>query len=109
MQPVAGILGMTELLGGTALDPEQLDYVKAIHESGKLLLTVISDVLDFSRIEAGKLQLECIPFRARSVIGHVAGLMNEIARSKRVDLAVAVAPDVPAILRGDPERLKQCL
>jgi hypothetical protein len=88
LQPVAGMLGMAELLLDTSLSEEQLDYVKIIHESGKLLLTVISDVLDFSRIESGKLELESISFKPRAVIKHVLALMKEIARSKGVALAV---------------------
>jgi signal transduction histidine kinase len=82
------MLGMAELLLDTSLSEEQLDYVKTIHESGKLLLTVISDVLDFSRIESGKLELESISFKPRAVIKHVLALMKEIARSKGVTLVV---------------------
>jgi len=83
--------------------------VKTIHESGKLLLTVISDVLDFSRIESGKLELESISFKPRAVMGRVTALMAEIARSKGVALQSTISADIPRVLRGDPERFKQCL
>jgi signal transduction histidine kinase len=70
---------------------------------------VIGDVLDFSRIEAGKLELESIPFAPQRVIDHVGSLMAEIARLKGVALSVHCAADMPAFVVGDPERLKQCL
>jgi len=66
-------------------------------------------VLDFSRIEAGKLELESIPFAPQKVIDHVGSLMAEIARLKGVALSVHCAADMPAFVVGDPERLKQCL
>jgi hypothetical protein len=73
------------------------------------LMQVIGDVLDFSRIEAGKLELERIRFSPMRIVGHVGSLMAEIARCKRVRLTVRCSGDVPASVLGDPERLKQCL
>jgi len=107
--PLNGIIGVSSLLAESDLSEEQAEYVQVIHESSKLLLTVIGDILDFSRIEAGMLDLEAIPFSPAAVVQHVMALMAQIAAEKGVDIQLRVADDVPPCVIGDPERLKQCL
>jgi signal transduction histidine kinase/DNA-binding NarL/FixJ family response regulator len=107
--PLNGIIGVTSLLGQSDLSEEQAEYVRVIHESSKLLLTVIGDILDFSRIEAGMLDLEAIPFPPTAVVQDVMALMAQIAVEKGVDMQLQVADDMPPCVIGDPERLKQCL
>jgi CheY-like chemotaxis protein len=96
------------LLLTTALSEEQREFAQSIRESGRLLLTIISDVLDFSRMEAGKVELESIPFSPLAVGTHVTTMMAQIARSKGVTLECEFSPELPKVA-GDPERLKQVL
>jgi len=106
--PLHGILGLVDLaLQAPDLGPEQQEYLNAIRESGKLLLVVINDVLDHSKIAAGKLELESIPFCLQPMLFHVLSLMSEIAKAKGVTLTCDLDPGVPAAVEGDPQRLKQ--
>ncbi len=107
--PMNGVIGMSELLLETPLSAEQRDHVRTIHGSGLALLTVLNDILDFSKIDAGKLDLESIDFEPRLVVESVAELLSPTAAEKRIGLMTFIAPDVPAILRGDPTRLRQIL
>ncbi len=107
--PLTGLLGMVELLRATALDEEQASYTEAISRSGDALMTIISDILDISKVEAGKLELEAIDFKIRMVVEEVAELMAPRAQSKGVELVVAINPLVPEWVRGDPARLRQVL
>jgi CheY-like chemotaxis protein len=106
--PLHGITGFTDLLLTTDLTAEQREFAQSIRESGRLLLTIISDVLDFSRMEAGKVELESIPFSPLAVGTHVTTMMAQIARSKGVTLECEFSPELPKV-SGDPERLKQVL
>ena len=107
--PMNGVLGMAQLLRDSQLSNSQQGYVDAIVSSGELLLSLINDVLDFSKIEAGRLELEVLPFDPRAAINTVADLLRFRATEKGLALLVDVAPEVPAVLRGDDMRLRQVL
>ncbi len=105
--PMNGILGMTRLTLETALTPEQQEYMDLVKLSAESLLTVIDDILDFSKIEAGKLELDPIPFDLRSSLEETRRTLELRARQKGLDLVCNVSQDVPKVLIGDPDRLRQ--
>ncbi|WP_397568847.1 response regulator [Schlesneria sp. T3-172] len=105
--PLNAIIGMTELVRDTELDVTQREYLALVQESGESLLSVINDILDFSKIEAGKLSLECVPFDLRELLGDTAKSLALRAHRKDLELACHVATGVPAIVEGDPHRLRQ--
>jgi two-component system sensor histidine kinase/response regulator len=107
--PLNGVLGMTEVLLKTSLRDEQRDYTETIRTSGQLLLTVINDILDFAKVEAGKLELNHGAFDPRSLLDEVVALFSAEARRKRLELAAMVAPDVAPALLGDETRVRQLL
>jgi len=105
--PMNGIIGMTELALGTTLTDEQRDYLTAVQTSAETLLDLLNDILDLSKIEAGQLELEDVPFNLRKVVEQVTDIMAQRASAKGLELLLFVAPDVPSGLRGDPTRLRQ--
>jgi two-component system, sensor histidine kinase and response regulator len=107
--PMNTVIGMTRLTLQTALSPKQRNYLEKIDSSAKTLLAIINDVLDFSKIEAGKLYLEDAEFQLESVLESVSNVTAMRAEEKGLEIAYAVDPDVPRILRGDPLRLGQVL
>ena len=107
--PMNGVIGMAQLLLGTDQTAEQQDYTKTIQASAEALLTIINDILDLSKVEAKKLELERIDFDLREVLGDVLRLMAPGAWDKGVQLVSLVHYDVPVALRGDPVRLRQIL
>ncbi|MEO6688921.1 MAG: ATP-binding protein [Dokdonella sp.] len=107
--PMTGVLGMSELLLGTALDERQRGYANAIHQSGELMLRVVNDSLDLARIEAGKLALESVLFDPSALLRDVVALERPLARRKGLDLVLDIANDVPAAAIGDALRVKQIL
>lgn len=107
--PMNGVIGMTGLLLGTPLNREQQEYVETIRTSGNTLLTVINDVLDFSKIESGKMELESQPFELSRCIEDVFSIMATTAQKKGLELLYLVEHDVPAWIEGDVTRLRQVL
>jgi len=107
--PMNGLLGMTELLLRSQLNPQQQDFAGTIRSSGETLLTIINDILDFSKIEAGKMTLENVDYDLRRTVEDTALLFGERAQSKGLELCCWVSPDLPEIVRGDPTRLRQVL
>jgi len=107
--PMNGVIGMTGLLLDTPLSSDQRRYADAVRTSAESLLALINDILDYSKIEAGKLHLEVLDFDLRTLLDDFAGLMALRAAEKRLSFACAVSPDVPSLLRGDAGRLRQVL
>jgi signal transduction histidine kinase/ligand-binding sensor domain-containing protein/DNA-binding response OmpR family regulator len=107
--PMNGVLGYAGLLEATPLTAEQRDYVATIRASGQALLVVLNDILDMSKIEAGRIELETRPFSVRGCVEEALDLVAPQAAEKGLDLASLVPPDVPARIVGDPMRLRQVL
>ncbi|MFI5233920.1 MAG: response regulator [Gemmatimonadales bacterium] len=107
--PMNGVLGMTSLLGDSALTLEQRQYVDAIKHSAQLLMSVINDILDFSKVEAGKLTVEPIPFDLQIALAEVAELLVPRAVDQNLELVVRYASDAPRRVVGDSGRIRQVL
>ncbi len=107
--PLIGILGMAEILSDTSLDTRQREFVKVIHTSGQTLLHIINDILDLSKIESGKLELESIPFALRDVVDQAMDLLAPMAFEKGLEISAWIDPRIPSALVGDITRVRQVL
>jgi PAS domain S-box-containing protein len=107
--PLSGMLGMTGLLRETPLTERQRDYADKIRTSGESLLAVLNDILDFSRTEAGKLDIEIVPFSLIEVIGNVVNIFESQAAEKKIGIITTIDPELSAVLMGDPQRMTQVI
>ncbi|MEN6308528.1 MAG: PocR ligand-binding domain-containing protein [Anaerohalosphaeraceae bacterium] len=107
--PMNGVIGMTGLLLDTELTEEQRQYAEVVQNCGESLLGLINDILDYSKIEANKLELETLDFDLRDVLEDFTGMIAVKAHEKGVEFVCAANPDVPSYVKGDPGRLRQIL
>jgi PAS domain S-box-containing protein len=107
--PLNGVLGMADLLVSTPLNTEQREYAEGIQNSAEILLSLLNDVLDLSKIESGKLELECIPFDPFSIVEEVRRTLAVRARAKNLAFTCRTDARLPRLVSGDPVRLRQTL
>ncbi|HET8705408.1 MAG TPA: ATP-binding protein [Pseudomonadales bacterium] len=107
--PMNGILGSASLLLETSLNAEQEELCNIIHRSADALLNIINDILDISKIEAGKLSLEQVPFNLEKVVKDTTELLNYAAKNKNIELELSIDAQTPKMVVGDPTRLRQIL
>ncbi len=107
--PMNSIIGFAEILMDTGLDEEQKEYVKTIRQAAQGLLSLINDILDYSRIEAGKLNIEIVSCNIVEAVSEVRAMMETSAKKKGLDFKVSIDERLPATFFTDPTRLKQCL
>jgi signal transduction histidine kinase/HPt (histidine-containing phosphotransfer) domain-containing protein len=107
--PMNGVIAMTSLLMETSLTPDQRGYLETVHTSSESLLTIINDILDFSKIEAGKMELERQPFDLRSAIEESLDLLAPRMLDKQLDLVYEADDQIPVLVAGDGQRLRQVL
>jgi len=107
--PLNGVIGMSALLSTTQLSPTQKDYSSTINASAKTLLALINDILDISKIEAGKVTIEIVDFDLHSLINSTVLMLAPQTKEKKLDYNVHISPEIPFLLRGDEQHLKQII
>ncbi|MES2475515.1 MAG: response regulator [Verrucomicrobiota bacterium] len=107
--PMNGVIGMSDLLIRTKLDREQTEYINTVRRSADVLLDIINDILDSSKIESGTMTFQSHDFNVRNILEHSMDMVAPTARTKKIELAGCVSPEVWCLLRGDSGRLKQVL
>jgi signal transduction histidine kinase len=107
--PMNAIIGLSHLCLQTVMSVKQQDYLKKINGSAKSLLRILNDILDVSKIEAGKMEIEQTTFELEDVMGNVATIVGNRAHEKKIEFLLQTTPDVPQLLIGDPLRLSQVL
>jgi signal transduction histidine kinase/ActR/RegA family two-component response regulator len=107
--PMNAIIGLADVLKKTKLDPEQNKFVNVINTSAQSLLSLINDIMDFSKIEANQLDLEDIPFDLREVVDDCAELINFQAQEKRLEFVYYLSPEINRRVKGDPNRIRQVI
>ena len=107
--PMNGVVGMAELLTRTPLSEKQKRFASTIQSSANSLLGIINDILDLSKLESGRLELECRDFGIRSVVEEIVNMFAGPAHAKGLELVCAIPPELDAICKGDPNRLRQVL
>jgi CheY-like chemotaxis protein len=107
--PVNGVLGMAQILLGSRIDGEARECIQTIHDATDGLLTLLNDVLDLSRVEAGKLEIETVFFSPRDTASMVASLLRPAAEAKGITLTLRIDPATPSVVLGDPARVRQVL
>lgn len=107
--PMNGVIGMLEMLRDTPLDDNQKHYIDVIHRSGETLLSIINDILDYSKIEAGKMRLEETTFELDELVENCVQLFGATANKRQIELFGGLEPGVPRWLCGDPTRLRQII
>jgi len=107
--PMNGVLGMTELLEGTELTSQQQQFVQVIHSSGSALLNIINDILDYSKIEAGKMDIEHVDMDLDNLLLECASIFSLTSEQKRLEFLASIEPKTPVFIQSDPTRLRQVL
>lgn len=107
--PMNGVIGMIEMLRDTPLNDNQKHYLDVIFRSGESLLSIINDILDYSKIEAGKMNLESVDFDLNEILNDCLQLFSATTHKRDIELICSISPDTPSALKGDPTRLRQVL